>query len=394
MKRLLMLAAIIMIASIASGQQQAPSLKPSVSPKAPEVRKQFLLEIMYNSRLSPTYSSVEGVDSVARWIWVTQFARIPGQQLPPGELPIQAVKLESQFNGETADVRLTLLRGVDGFEKEDLVNRYKLGVGEEMILNDLTRFGIEPFNIKLIEPVPPIPPPPGFSNLTKSVEVVSVRSQNLPRPAYGVTFRNLSDKSIAALRVDLASDGRPAFASFFQGKEGQALIEVGGVSEQYVSALKTERTPTAYAPGTASANVIKVGTVVFSDLSFEGELQPACDFEMYVMGRRIWLRHVLALLDQEISKSSNDHIEAAKQFKEKFSALSFDSSESERNQASVISPKCLKPAERAYIATQGLKLQLLRDLDQIIETRPVPPVNFRQWLVDRRARYKAWHSRL
>jgi len=216
----------------------------------------------------------------------------------------------------------------------------------------------------------------------------------MPRPAYGVTFRNLSEKSIAAVRVDMMGDGRPAVSHFFQGKEGQALIEVGGVSEQYVSALRTERTPTAYVPGTASANVINIRTLVFSDLSFEGDVQPACDFEMFVMGRRIWLRHVVASLDQEITKPNSDQIAAAKQLKEKLSVLSYDPTESERNQASVVSPKCSKPFAGAYVAIQGQKLQLLRDLDQIIETRPVPPVNFRQWLVDRRARYQAWLSRL
>src|SRR5688572_4886732 len=105
MKRLLMLAAIAMIASwsIANAQQQEPSLKPSVSPRT-DVRKQFLLEIIYNAKLPPAYSTVDGVDSVAKWIWVTRFVRIPAYKPASTELPIRAVKLESQFNGETADV--------------------------------------------------------------------------------------------------------------------------------------------------------------------------------------------------------------------------------------------------------------------------------------------------
>jgi hypothetical protein len=395
MKRLLMLAAIAMIApwSIANAQQQEPSLKPSVSPRT-DVRKQFLLEIIYNAKLPPAYSTVDGVDSVPKWIWVTRFVRIPAYKPASSELPIRAVKLESQFNGETADVRLTLLRGGQTFEKEQLVNVYQLGVGEERMLSELTEFGIEPFNIKLIEAVPPIPPPPAFNNLTKSIEVVRVQSHNIPKPAYTITFRNLSEKNIAALKVDVTSDGRPGVTTMFQGKEGNALIEAGGVSEQYIMVVKPERTATTYVPGTASSNIINIRSAVFSDLSFEGDSEPACMFETFVMGRRVWLRKVVALLDQETTKTTGDHIAAAKQFKEKFSALTYDPDDSERRQASVVSPKCMKPAERSFMATLGLKLQLLRDLDRIIETRPAPPVNFRLWMLEKRDTYKAWLSRL
>jgi hypothetical protein len=45
-------------------------------------------------------------------------------------------------------------------------------------------------------------------------------------------------------------------------------------------------------------------------------------------------------------------------------------------------------------STQGQKLLLLRDLDQVIETRPAPPVHFNSWLKERRAAYKAWLARL
>jgi hypothetical protein len=48
----------------------------------------------------------------------------------------------------------------------------------------------------------------------------------------------------------------------------------------------------------------------------------------------------------------------------------------------------------AHISPENLKLQMLRDLDQIITTRPAPPVNFKTWLETRRATYKAWLSRL
>lgn len=110
--------------------------------------------------------------------------------------------------------------------------------------------------------------------------------------------------------------------------------------------------------------------------------------------KRVWLRQVVPLLDQEAQRPINDHIEAARQFKERFLALSYEFSESERNQASSISPLCKKPVEMSEIALKALKLRMLRDPDEIITKRPSTPLNFKAWLSTQHAYYKAWLARL
>ena len=386
-----MLAAIAMIApwSLAHAQEPAPQLKPSVSPKDPVVRRDLLLEIEYNPTLGPAYCTVAGVDSEPKWVWVTRYLRVPGWQPDAAELPIGAVKLEAQYNGETADVRLTLFRGKKGFEKEDLVNSFQVGVDEERTLDELTQFGIQPFKIKLIETIPPIPLPAGINNLTTSVDVKQVESLNMPRPAYRITFQNLTDKRIQAVSVVLTTNGRRGVSTVFKGKEGHALIEARGVSEQYLMV----HTPGRITEATPSSNIINIQTVVFSDLSVEGDVHTACSLESSNMGRRIWLEKVIPFLSEEITRATGDHAAAAKQFKERFSALTFEVDQSEK-QVSVVSPKCRKPADQALFAVQAQSLVFLRDIDRIIETRPSPPVNFKSWLQDKRARYHAWLSRL
>lgn len=393
MKKLLLLTAIIVIAlsSVVTAQQQEPLLKPSVSPKKAEAPTKLMLEISYNPAVPPAYTPVLGSEKKAAWTWVTQFVRIRGREMSP---PVQAVKLEPQYNGETADVRVTLLRGIEGFDREDLVGTYHVGIGEKLTINDLSNAGVEPFNITLLNTLPPLPPPPAFENMTKSIEIISVQSENLPRPAYKLTFRNLSDKSVRALRVDVISDGRRAFSSLWQGDDGRSIIEPGGTGERHISALRTQPTPTGFTPGTAARNTVSIRSVVFSDMSFEGDSEPACLIESFEMGRRLWLKQVLTLLDQELSAPIEDHIEAARRFKEKFSALRYEFDNSERNQASAVSPNCPKPIQQAHIAPEGLKLQMLRDLDEIITKRPSPPINFKSWLETRRAGYQAWLARL
>jgi len=58
----------------------------------------------------------------------------------------------------------------------------------------------------------------------------------------------------------------------------------------------------------------------------------------------------------------SDNMEAARQFKEKFAALEYGFSESERNQDSSVSGECKKLIELAEIMPKALKLRMLRDL--------------------------------
>jgi hypothetical protein len=107
MKKLLLLTAIFAIASsfVVRAQQQEPSLKPSGAPKSSEATTQLLLEISYNPAVPSSYIAVQEKTTS---VWVTRFVRIPGREMSP---PIRAVKFVSKYNGETADVRVTLLRG-------------------------------------------------------------------------------------------------------------------------------------------------------------------------------------------------------------------------------------------------------------------------------------------
>ena len=395
-KVLLMLSAIAMIASCSAvqAQQQEPSPKPLVAPKALIDPSRLLLEVSYDRRIPPGYSSVNGPNETSKWLWVTRYVRTPGKPPPPGK-PIGAVKLESQFNGETAAVRVTLLRGgTGGFDQEDLVGVYRLGIGEQKVISDLEQFNIEPFHITLLNPVPPLPPTPSFENATKSLEIVSVRSENIPRPAYKITLRNLSTKSVSGVRVQLTTDGRPGESVVFGNQEGRALMEPGGTVEKDIHVVRGVLTPSDYGPGTAGVVIIGIGAAVFDDLSFEGDVRVACLTEWRMMSERLWLARVLPLIDEELGKTKSDHVVAMKQFKQKFSALSYELEASELNKDSAVGPQCPKPGQSAQAGTGYWKLKLLRELDQIMTSGFAPPMTFKSWLKEKRSHYAAWLERM
>ena len=176
MKKLFTTATLLVIAfswSVVNAQQQEPTLKPSMSAPRAEGPPPLLLEIVANPERPPAYSNVNGPTELGKWMMISNFVRVPGAA--PVSPPVQWVKIEPQYNGETAAVRVTLLRGVRGVEQEDVVGIYRLGIGEQKKLNELRAVGIEPFTITLLDTVPPVPPPPAFVNDTKAVGTPSRR---------------------------------------------------------------------------------------------------------------------------------------------------------------------------------------------------------------------------
>lgn len=397
MKLLLTLAAAVVFAApfAANAQVQEPILKPArPAPKAETPKTEApkadasttLLQVRYNAALPPAHIVVGEPDAKPKWVWVTRFVRLPNRQLPPDSLPIKAVRFESQFNGETAQVKVTVLRGNQGHEREDNVGVYHLGVNEEAIVTELESFGIEPVNLKMIETVPPVPPAPVLTNRTKAIEIVSVTSVNVPLPHFKVTIRNLSEKKVRAVKVDVS----PSVTTYWAKDLDRPLLEVGGTAEEIVPANKSQKTATGYIPGVATDYSIIFRTAIFEDLSFDGEREPACVFESYVVGRRLWLKRMLPFLNQQLAAQTLSPTE----LKQRFLSLKFELAESEKSPGSAASPSCPNPDLLSYISPNNLSLQFIRELDRIINTRPVPPINFRAWLEAKREDYKTWLAHL
>jgi hypothetical protein len=387
MNRFLILATILVVAASWSINAQEPTLKPSMSAPRAEGPPPLLLEVAFNAALPPGYANVNGPTKLGKWIAISNFVRVPGST--PLSPPVQWVKVEPQFDGETTAVRVTLLRGVHGAEQEDFVGIYRLGVGEKKKVNELRAVGIEPFTISLIDTVPPIPPPPAFVNDTKAIEIVSVRSINSPNPAYILTLRNLSDKNVWGVGFDMTFDGRPGPIGFLANDDDRPLIPAGGMVEKQLRAMKTERTATGFTPSAPAAVTVHFRSAVFTDLSYEGDVKDACHVETIAIGGRVYLTEVLSLLDKQLATTFVDNVDAVRQFKEKFEALRYSDSE----KTSTISPACTNVAQGAVDAANMMKLEMLRDLNQIITTQPRPPFTFRAWMETRRENYKAWFAR-
>jgi len=388
------IAAVLVIftwAALCLAQEPLPNSNNSTQ-VTPSARATLKLEVNFNPSVPRAYIDIRGLEAKPAWIWFTRFVRIPDWRLPKGALPIRAVRLEPQFNGETTEVTVTLLRGQRSVtEQEELVGKIRLDLGEHRILNELQSFGIEPFDIAVTDVPSLMPSQPVFDIRVSAIEIAGVKAENAPLPAYRIKIKNLSDKSIQALKFDTA-DGE---SGLFQGEDGRPFIEPGGVHEQYIPVVRAVQRGAEIVPGSAPVNTIIISSVVFGDGTFDGDAGPACSFESMRPGRTLWLKQAIALLEKQIEVSDVSVDPAAKQFKERVLTLNPESSLAEKQRSSAVSTSCPPPTSFAVEMSFQLQRQiLLRELDQIISTRPVPPVNFKTWLQAKRDRYAAWLSRL
>jgi len=375
-------------AALCLAQEPLPNNSTQVTPVA---RATLKLEVNYNPAMPRAFIDIRGLEAKPAWIWFTRFVRIPGWRLPQGALPIRAVRLEPQFNGETTEVTVTLLRGQRSVtEQEELVGKVRVDAGEHRILNELEAFGIEPFDVVVTDIASLMPSQPLFDMRVSAVEVVGVKTENVPLPAYRIKFKNLTTKSILALKFDTA-DGESAL---FQGEEGRPLIEPGGVHEHYIPVVRAVQRGAEIVPGSADVNTIIISSAVFGDGTVEGDVRMACAFESMSLGRTLWLKRAIPIFDQQIEVSDASLDPSATNFKERVLTLNREALLTDKRRPSTVSPSCQRPSSSAEMAFQSERQILLRELDQIISTRPVPPVNFKSWLQAKRDRYAAWLSRL
>ena len=392
MKKLSILLAIVVVASCSVVRAQQPQ-EPSVSLQPTDKKPKYLLEIYITPQLGPSYLLVRPKESSGSVVF-PRFLRTNAQP-EPGRSPIRGVRLEPLFNGETADVKVTVLRGNEGYEEEELVHVYQVAVGEQKSLSHLRQLGIEPFLVRLLDADPPLPPKPDFQNFTKSIEIVRVRLEHTPMSAYRITLRNLSDKSVYALKIDVTSNGEEGPIALPAGANGGALIDPGGLADIYIPVIVAVRKGATYVPGTLGSHTINIRSVSFTDLSFEGETDQACSFEAQVIGKRLWLKSMIAFIDQELATSNFDNqIETAKRFNENLSRIRQRLDESERNQDSSVSPTCPKPGKEATLIARQMNLLLLREVDQFISNPPPPPATFKSWVEEKRTGYSTWLARL
>jgi hypothetical protein len=369
------------------------SILPAVKAQEKTAPTGVVLKITFLKSVPPAFQSVPAKDSDLSGAWYARFGQVNGWELPAGQLPVRAVKIISRLETDaSARIVVSVLTGQKLHEKEESVATFALRENENIVVDQLKQFGVEPFTIALTRIAPTVADLPAIVNETNSLTIISVEPNFSTLPTFKLRIRNSSNKSVKALSFEVAAAGRTMFTGMPQGIEAKALIAPDEIAEINVpSARKSVKTAEGDKVEPLPNQTIFIHSAVFDDQSFEGNSRKASEFLAFSTGRKLQLKRVLALLDKtsEIEKPLkwleteianlpvNPEDAAFKELTDKFP----DFNEKERNNLRI----------GVEVAMQGVKKSALDELAQFKKTdQSIESKTEKDWISALKQRYQEW----
>jgi hypothetical protein len=361
------------------------------------------LEVTFYPGRKPAYETVPGPDAKPSGAWFGLFARIASWEAPVGTTqPIEAVRVISRVEGDAVRVTVSTLSGSKALENEQPVGTYLIRETEKISIDDLKRFGIEPFQIKLIRVNSNVPPvPPVILRGVESVVVINSMPKETTLPSYRIILRNQSNKNIIGLGVDVVAQGRVQLSSLPRSIDGQPLIPAGKEYWLTVAApSRAQQTPDGYVPTSPSDQQIIIKGAVFEDGTFEGDVETAVAVRGYQAGEKMVLPRLIPLLERALNSSNADLTEALKTLESQVSSVGSDADPqivqtlaSEFPQAGDARRQIKGTME---VTATRIKSTLLNEI-HTLENQAAQSLSadlYRTWLTKTRERYEKWLSRL
>jgi hypothetical protein len=361
------------------------------------------LEVTFYPGRNPAYLTVPGADSKPSGAWYALFARVASWQPPAGAQQIEAVRVISRVEGDAVLVTVSTLSGSKALENEQRVGTYLIRETEKISIDDLKRFGIEPFQIKLVRVSPNIPPvPPVRLKGVESLVVINSMAKETTLPSYRIILRNQSNKNIVGLGVDVVSGGRVQITSKPRGIDGQPLIAAG--KEYWLTVAAPNRaqpTVDGFVPTSPSDQQIQIKAAVFDDGTYEGDAATAAAVRGYRAGEKMVLPKLIPLLESALNSSNANLTEALKNLESQVSSVGSDADPQIVRTLTAEFPQPSDARRREIKATMEvtattIKSTLLKEIGTL-ENEGAQTLTvdlYRAWLTKTRDRYEKWLSRL
>jgi len=199
---------------------------------------------------------------------------------------------------------------------------------------------------------------------------------------------------VYSLAVNTVRDGLKRVLYQPQGKEGEALISPGQTFELTMY-LETRAvvTPSIFQPEQLPNQTVEVSTSLFTDGSYEGDIDNAMGFIGAKKGRKTQLARVIELLEKAANEKSN-----VTSLKDKITTLDIVA-----DPAAVEELRQQFPQERPIgrsktlieIGLVQMREDVLKELVEFgIHSRYSDPSAFTTWLTSTKERYQVWLNRM
>lgn len=361
------------------------------------------LEVTYYPGQKPAYETVPGPNAKPSGAWFGSFGRIKSWQ-PPADAPeVEAVRVISRVEEDGVRVSVSTLSGRKALENEQPIATYLIHETEKITVKELRRFGIEPFEIRLLRVNPAIAPvPPVVLKGVDSVLVLNAMAKETTLPSFRVILRNQSSKNIVGLGVDVVADGKLQLTSKPRGIDGQPLIPGGKEYWLTVAAPnRAQSTPGGYEPRVPAGMEIQIKAAVFDDGTYEGDAETAIAVRGYLAGEKMELPKVISLLGNALNSPGTNVSEALKDLETQVSAVGSDADPQIVQTLTSEFPKAGAAASSAIKQTMEfsattIKSNLLKEIHQLQDNEPqrLNADLYRTWLTRSRERYEKWLARL
>lgn len=348
----------------------------------------LVLEMAFVKSTPPTYQTVYWPDSPNPGNWSARFGKVAGWQLPAGVLPVRAVRVLPVLMGRAVIVHVSVLRG-NHMDTEDAMGTYTLRENEKVRVEAAKDFGVEPFEIKVIR-VSSLPNNlPAVENKLPSLEVVGIEQVVSALPFVKLTFRNLSERSIEALSLQVMQGDRSLVSGVPQGTEGKPLMLPGQTYESRTPlGTRAEGVAGNYLPSVMEEQRVVITGLLFSDGTTEGT--PPRDFLLGLKyGRKIELRRILPLFESALAQSDSDLVDGPAKLGLQVEALSYKltaDEQAELNKTLTVKQKSVEGA--SHLIRKDL-LDFLKRFPAVMDGKA-----FRTWLVRAKEHYSNWLARL
>jgi hypothetical protein len=356
------------------------------------------LEVYPDKTRPPSFISVPRSASPRSGTWFARFRKLPGWPSDE-ELPVYAVDIRPVLVGDVVRVSILVFLG-KRHEEEKEIAVYTLRQGEKISVEELTKFGVEPFQISLRNVTPPMANIPRVISKARSIELVSIEPNLSTLASFRLTLRNLSGKNASALVVRVMRGAHTKLSHMPHGKEGQPLILAGDVGQILeLAEIEAVEKSGGYEPSYPENQVIEISTAVFEDGSFEGDVDDASRFRGFIKGRKLQLTQVLDILQGALNDESKPSAVLAS-LRRRASSLGLKADEnSVRELATEFASSPVKPKHdlktAVEVAMNGVRRDFLETIEQFRMKNPNPDFkDLRAWVVETKLRYETWLARL
>ena len=329
---------------------------------------------------------------IGQWAWYALFGRVPGWKPAAGDMQVEAVKITPRPDEGSIKVRVTVLKG-KFLEVEQPVGDYPIDKNAKLTIDDLTKFGVVPFEVSLVIAPATVAELPAIVNKTKSLQV-SVAPDAASLPTFQLKLLNNSSKPVRAFTYETMADGRKRLSGMPNKPEGGVLIPSGETYAHSIGvSLESTTTSKGEVPAALKDVTILVTSVIFVDGTSEGDLYQASRYRAFMLGERTQVKRILEFLRSDISTTSMDILNgqvsdmswyvdepAFENFVKGIEGVSEKAKDDLHETAEVMSSN----VQRDFVAEFGAKRSSLGD----------KPVEFQAWLKSAAERYQKWLNAL